>query len=79
VNNTRKHIAELVKTAGITSRIWRSGRRAPMKWLTISIYKDMEGNEIHEVKCSNCGHRETIRVDNVPKRCYLCEQEDEDL
>lgn len=25
------------------------------------------------------GHRETIRVDNVPKRCYLCEQEDEDL
>lgn len=50
-----------------------------MKWLTISIYKDMAGNEIHEVKCSNCGHRETIRVDNVPKRCYLCEQEDDDL
>ena len=52
-----------------------------MKWLTISIYKDMAGNEVHEVKCSNCGHRETIRVDNdnVPKTCYLCEQEDEDL
>ncbi|MBR2389473.1 MAG: hypothetical protein IKA94_01605 [Mogibacterium sp.] len=44
----------------------------------IKEYKNNAGY-IHEIKCSNCGHRETASVWHWPRRCYLCEEEDDML
>lgn len=27
---------------------------------------------IHEVKCPNCGHKETYHGDNVASSCFIC-------
>lgn len=49
-----------------------------MRWIVIKEYKNNAGY-IHEIKCSNCGHRETASVWHWPRRCYICEEEDDML
>lgn len=47
-----------------------------MKWEIIKEFKNNAGY-IHELKCSNCGHRETTSTWRWPRRCYVCEEEDD--
>lgn len=47
-----------------------------MKWEIIKEFKNSAGY-IHELKCSNCGHRETTSTWLWPRKCYVCEEEDD--
>lgn len=49
-----------------------------MHWILIKETKN-ESGRIKEIKCSNCGHRETERIYSTPSRCYVCEEWDEDF
>lgn len=44
-----------------------------MKWEIIKEFKNSAGY-IHELKCSYCGHRETVSTWIWPRQCYVCEQ-----
>jgi len=50
-----------------------------MRWIKIKEEKNIAGFLIKTVKCSNCGHQETIHpAGQYPRRCYVCgEQETE--
>lgn len=47
-----------------------------MKWEIIKEFKNSAGY-IHELKYSNCGHRETTSTWLWPRKCYVCEEEDD--
>ena len=47
-----------------------------MRWETVKEIKNNAGF-IHEIKCSNCGHRETLPVWEWPKSCYVCDEVDD--
>lgn len=49
-----------------------------MKWMTVKEEKNIAGFMIKTVKCSKCGHRETIHLAGpYPRRCYVCEEDEE--
>lgn len=47
-----------------------------MYWI-IKKSDSYNGIDIQEIKCSNCGHCETVRPWQRPKECYVCEQKNE--
>lgn len=49
-----------------------------MKWITVKEERNIAGFMIKTVKCSKCGHRETIHpAGPYPRRCYVCEEDEE--
>ena len=44
-----------------------------MNWEIVKEYKNAAGY-IHELKCSNCGHKETTPTWIWPRQCYVCEE-----
>ncbi len=47
-----------------------------MRWETVKEIKNNAGF-IHEIKCSKCGHRETVPAWVWPRACYVCDEEDD--